>query len=410
MYRAPDSRAPSPEIVPRVPTLEDVSKATGAEPDVRQSFADLPAQWFWTWLTGKPASGQEPRWRHKPWTYLAMIAASLLGSVMLGLFALDAAPIGLLLLPVSWILTVHGARALQVSPVHYCVHGTFSRSERINRIVGEIISTFLMITPYPDYKRQHGEEHHGRDLATITDPDVRFLRILGFEPGATFASLRRHLRTRPIAPSFHWAFLKARIIPNLGRTAGRNRRLAAWTFVIAMVIAITFTGAWIPFLVLWIFPLTALYHVSSLWQFTSEHLWLRVNVPGEPRRITLHRLTSGRFCGEPAPGPEVTGGARVLAWLRWFARMLLIHLPSRLFVLAGDLAVHDWHHRHAKGNWRHGPYERQRDLEAGRQNYTEVWGLKAAVDRVLRFWSELPPQVAAPKMTEQEEFEQFSSM
>lgn len=409
MSRAPDSRALSPNIVQRVPTLKDVNKAT-PEPDVRQSFARLPAQWFWTWVSGKPATAQDPRWRHTPWTYLALIVASLLGSVLFGLFALQIAPLGLLLLPLSWILTVHGARALQVSPVHYCVHGTFSRSERTNTIVGEIISTILMITPYPEYKRQHGEEHHGRELATITDPDVRFLRILGFEPGATLASLRWHLRTRPIAPSFHWAFLKARVIPNLGRVAGTKRRLAAWTFVIAMLAVVALTGTWVEFLVVWVFPLTILYHVSSLWQFTSEHLWLRVNVPGEPRRVTLQRLTSGRFCGEPAPGSEVAGTARAFAWVRWLMRMLFVHLPTRLFVLAGDLTVHDWHHRHAKGRWRHGPYERQRDLEAGRPNYTEVWGLKEAIDRVMRFWSELPPQAGTVEMSDEEKFEQFSSM
>lgn len=406
MHRAPNGRASSPTIAPPACSNEKVA----SEPHVRESFAGIPGQWFWTWLTGKPAPGQESRWRHTPWGYLAVTLAGLVGGILLGVTGLALAPGGIVLMPASWILTVHGARVLQVSIIHYAVHGTFSSNERVNTIVGEVLSTLLLISPYPEYKRQHGEEHHGRQLATLNDPDVKFLRILGFEPGAPLASLRRHLRTRPISPTFHWAFLKARLQPNLGAGASGKRRLAAWWVVIAQVAVVCATGVWLEYLILWIVPLTVLYHVSSLWQFTSEHVWLRVDVPGEPRRVTLQRLTSGRFCGEAAPGPDIVGIARRFAWLHWFTRMLLLHLPTRLFVLAGDLSQHDWHHRHAKGSWRNAPYERQRDIDAGRPNYKEVWGPAAAIDRILRFWSELPPQPHRASMSEQEKREQFAAM
>lgn len=405
---------------PRCRTQCERGSANPDDHDVRGSFAHLLAQWFWTWLTGKPAHGQQPRWRLSTRNYLIAIVASLMLSVLVGLFALHTAPIGLLLLPISWILTVHGARALQVTVVHHCAHGTFASKVAINTVVGEVISTALMIAPYPDYKGSHvgkknddgshNPTHHGRDLATINDPDVVFLRILGFEPRATLTALRRHLRTRPISPSFHWKFLRARTRPNLGGPASMKRRFIAWTYVVAVLTAIALTGTWIEFLVVWVFPMTILYHVSSLWQFLSEHLWLRVDVPGEHRRITLQRLTSGRFCGEAAPGPDVTGSKRAVAWLKWTVRMLLVHLPSRLFVLAGDLPVHDWHHQNAKGDWRNGPYERQRDVNAGRRNYTEVWGLGAAVDRVLEFWSQLPPQYEPVEMSDEDQREQFGSM
>lgn len=357
---------------------------------VRDSFKHLPLQGFWTWLSGKPASGQQPLWTQTSWTFLSCMLATLVVGVLLGALALWSAPFGLPLLIPGWLLIVSGARGLQASVVHYAVHSTFSRREWVNTWVGEFVSTWLMLAPFPEYRREHRDEHHGRELATEQDPDVIMLRHLGFEPGTPFKVLWRRLWTTPFSPLFHWRFLSARVGSNFGRKVALRRRLAAAGLVAAQLVAVAVTGTWMEFLLLWMVPLSLVYHTSALMQFASEHLWLRVNVPGESRALTLQRLTAGRFSGEAAPGPETTGFARVIAWMQWLARMMLIHLPARLFVLPGDLPQHDWHHRHARGNWKSAVYERQRDIDAGRPNYSEVWGLGTALKRVFMLWSELP--------------------
>jgi hypothetical protein len=141
--------------------------------------------------------------------------------------------------------------------------------------------------------------------------------------------------------------------------------------------------------------MTVGHHVSSLLQFTSEHRWLRVRDPAEPRRLYLARLTSGRFSGEAPPPAGLPSMHRALAWARWVARMALVHLPTRAYVLVGDLPVHDWHHRMINRDWPDAFYARQRDLEGGcpgwPEPYTEVWGLVSAINAVFQVLSTVPP-------------------
>jgi hypothetical protein len=112
-------------------------------------------------------------------------------------------------------------------------------------------------------------------------------------------------------------------------------------------------------------------------------------------KLVLARLTVGRFVGEPIPSSGLSLGPWLWAWGRWLARLLLLHVPSRLCVLMGDLCQHDWHHRHPRGDWSNAGYARQRDRAAGcpgwPEAYREVWGLGNAIDAVFEGLASLPP-------------------
>ena len=376
---------------------DEQSSSTAAEdPDVRETFARLPFQIFWTWLSGKPARGEPRRWKPNAWTHFATALASLLAGVGLSTWILLTG--SLVLLPgllFSWLLIVHGARVLQVTIIHHAAHKNLSGSVRRDRILSEAISTVLVIQGFEAYHKDHVGTHHTKHLATLDDPDLKFILALGLKPGMTREELWRRLALTPFSIRFHRLFLSARIRANFGRDISMSRRLASVAFAAIIVTSVIVTGTWLELLISWVFPMTILYHVSALLQFMSEHKWLRVDVPGATRKLTLARLTAGRFMGERAPISGSKGLRAVVAWTQWLARMALIHLPARAFVIVGDLPAHDWHHRHAYDNWTVAAYERQHDLEAGcpgwPEVYTEVWGLRCAIDAVFQLWSELPP-------------------
>lgn len=375
---------------------EQSSSVAPDDPDVRETFSRLPFQVFWTWLSGKPAFGESAPWKPSAWTHLSTAIGSLLAGVVLSTWIVSTGSLALLPgLLISWLMTVHGARVLQVTIMHHAVHKNFSRNPRVDRILSEAISAALIIQDFQAYRKDHVGTHHTKHIATIDDPDLKFILALGFRPGMTRRELWRRLALTPFSIRFHRLFLSARIRANFGRDISLPRRFASAALCAILLTPVLLTGTWLELLFSWVFPMTVLYHVSALLQFMSEHKWLRVDMPGETRKLTLARLTAGRFMGEPAPIIKSRGLAAILAWARWLSRMAVIHLPARVFVIVSDLPAHDWHHRHAYHDWTAAAYERQRDLEAGcpgwPEVYTEVWGLRNAIDAVFRLWSELPP-------------------
>ena len=99
--------------------------------------------------------------------------------------------------------------------------------------------------------------------------------------------------------------------------------------------------------------------------------------------------------GEAVPKTEYVNNLEAgLLWLAWGMRMTFIHLPTRLFVLPGDLCQHDWHHRAKFGDdWPNASYTRQNalaNLTPNDEPYFEVWGMANAIDAVLESLSGIP--------------------
>ena len=106
-------------------------------------------------------------------------------------------------------------------------------------------------------------------------------------------------------------------------------------------------------------------------------------------------IVTAPCCGDVTTENVRASPSRSLAWMAWTARMVLVHLPSRLFVAPGDLPNHDFHHRLPKGDWANSAYARRDDglanTETGRwPDYTERWGFAAAVGETFGLLASLP--------------------
>lgn len=147
---------------------------------------DMWLQAILTWMTGKPYRGQKPLFHQTPLTQFVTALFSLFDSVAVSwAIVAHSSPIYWLFLPISWLFTVGGARKMQVCIYHQAVHYNVSGNKIADRILGELISTILLIQDFESYRRDHMEDHHGKNFGTPKDPDVEFLLELGFRPGMT---------------------------------------------------------------------------------------------------------------------------------------------------------------------------------------------------------------------------------
>ncbi|MDI3289008.1 fatty acid desaturase [Polyangium sp. 15x6] len=357
--------------------------------DVRGTMSVLPGicQPFLTWLTGKALPGQKAS-NHSPHGHLLVPGAFVIVGVAASA-ALVSRGLGMQLglLPLTWLVTVSGARKLQLMIVHQCAHGTFSGSRRVNELVGAALSLLLTIEPFKRYRAKHIELHHAQHHMTRRDPTVVFLfDKVGLRPGMSKPELWRRLLLTLVSPRYHLGMTAERIA-SVAR--GSPSELAAyvifWGAVLAIVVIL---GAELVFAVAWLVPIVLLYNVSSCLRLSSEHLWpAPVAERQPPGRALVASYSTGIFLGEATPSPELGGISAAVAWARWALRMLFVHLPARLFVLVGDTPCHDYHHRHPRSReWMNYAYARQKDIDAGAPGwppYTEVWGFVPALDAAL---------------------------
>jgi hypothetical protein len=252
---------------------------------------------------------------------------------------------------------------------------------------------------FTTYQRDHVGSHHGKDFATMNDPDVVTLtKLMRIKPGMSKKELRSCLLKGLVSPGLHFTFLKFRLRTNF-LSCPNYRKVCSISYAFALLFLVAVTHQWRELVWAWLFPLIVPYQISAVLQFCSRHFWLQPKEYGEIPRDYIARLTVGRFCGEAAPSPDLTLPNALVSWSVWWFRMLCIHLFWRLFVLVNSLPEHDWHHRHpASRLWAIGPFERQRDIDAGHPawpEYEEVWGFLNSVDLAFEMWSKLPSQAGA---------------
>lgn len=374
--------------------------------DPREAMKErLPgwAQGLLTQFTGKAHTGQRPGRRRTAMEHFAVPAGYLVFGVWGACAAWDAGPAWWPLLPILFGFTVGGARHLQVNTVHECVHRQFTGYAVLDAAVAELVTTVLMIQDFWGYRADHLRHHMARHIASLRDPDMQFLYLLGIRPGMPRRELWRRLLWTVVSPRFHWLFLRARLRANFV-TCPVYRRVMSVAWWAAVLGAVAYWDAWVPFAVCWALPMGPLYHVSALLQFTSEHRWGLRRAPGQTTREYYAAVSHGRFLGAAPPPRGLPLAHRTLAWVGWAGRMAG-HGYVRLAVVVADLPVHDDHHRNAGSPaWPDAIYERQRKREAGGEgwpDYTDVWGLKAAIDRVFATLSRadpVPPEVARKVM------------
>ncbi len=349
----------------------------------RETMRVLPVvlQPFLTWLTGMPLDDQKPTFLWSSIGRAGWTALVLAGGIGLGWFGLvEFAWYSLPLLLVSWILTTGAMRLFYVVIEHVCTHGIFSRSVVANRVMGETISTLLWATPFEIFRKDHRIHHSATRLQV--DPDVHFILSTGFRTDMTEKQFWNYLVVTLLSPKFHFLYFLGRL--KLNYTGQPYRVTMSVGYAIATLCFLVVTGLWLEWAVLWFFPASVLFQISSLINYHSEHRW--------PLRQKLERaekahLSYGRFCGDPVPDGDT------LAWVVWWLRLFTIHLPYRLFVLVGDLPQHDLHHRRPGSDWANAAFVRRDDAKKKHHlwgaDYTEVWGtmldhLKASIEHTNR--------------------------
>ena len=350
---------------------------------IRTTYAAAFPRWsqpFWTFITGKPGTGERAPFVPGSWLYLAVALAfcfaGIAGSLLLATRWTRLA----WLMPLSVGATLYGSRLLILTIAHQCAHLRFCAGQRRNRLVHDLLSTVLCSQNFEAYRLDHFHVHHALDaFGTYKDPVLMLIRQLGFTERLTRAQLWRRLAWTCISPYFHSLYLRNRLRSNFlaQRPARRAMAVAWWSGLLALVVLR-------PELRLALFlayglPVLLLYNISAFLELICEHTWMRPLSSQTPRQRSSE-LIWGRFCGDAVPA-----GAGALAWLRWGLRMVLYHLPCRLLVLTGDAPQHDFHHvAPTHPRWTASAYARSELIDAGRMEDREVWGLFEAINIVFR--------------------------
>jgi fatty acid desaturase len=352
--------------------------------DPRISMQHLPMllQPFLTWVSGKPMVGQIAQ-RRNPFLYLFKVLALLGFGVFSSVIAVKLQGFGLLLLIFSWMITVSSARQLQVVVVHHCAHKNFSGHRKLDKWIGRIVSALMFFRDFDGYERSHTDHH--RNPLDADDETVKFLRHLtGIEPGKHLTELWRRLWISLISPKFHIQFLVARLISSLLVSSLIHRTLS-WLCLLSVLFLMEACNAWLIFWVAWVFPLTVLYQVSTLLRLCSEHIWLPVGFDAKRNKSRYSQATVGIFLGDPVPSSGSSVVMSLSQWILWWSKLLIVHLPMRIFVLVGDTSCHDYHHRYpGSDDWANAVFTRQQDVDAGCPGwlnpYREVVGLFTAIN------------------------------
>lgn len=372
--------------------------------DIRESMRVLPSalQPFMTWLTCKPLSDEKP-WKLTPIHHFTGAALSLVGGAAFGAALVTLSGFWLLLLPVAWLLTVHGTRKLRAVIVHQCAHSNCFKSQAVNDVVGEVISIVTFTQNYEPYKREHISGHHSTKHMTVEDPTVAFLlRMIGARAGMSREELWGLLKKRISSPAFHFKFLRIRLLSNF-KEASVWHSVGMFLFWGSLLAVTAVTGAWLQLLLAWILPLTFPLHISECLRLSGKHVFPERDAEKRGRQ-ELGAFTHGIFVGEPVPDRGLPFFRRMAAWGGWWLRVFFYHLPSRMLVLVGDAPCHDYHHRRPKSkDWSNYIFARQAEVLNPAPDwpaYTEVWGVAAAIDATFASLSTADPAQYEVKATE----------
>jgi fatty acid desaturase len=368
-------------------------------PDPRRDMAErLPQaiQPFLTWLTAKPAPDEPVR--EKPGTrFVAIALLQIVCGVALTAWAAAAAPVAMacILVPLGLLLTTSGLGLVQVVVFHHCSHGTVFANAHTNAAVGRLVSALLLFKHFDAYKREHMLHHSHNKLLTDEDEFADFVfGTCGLVAGVSRRALWRRVILSLFSPLFHaqFAYRRARAALLTADRAHNRAGLGFWAFVIGAGLASGHAGL---VLLAWVFPVTVLLQIATVFRILCEHCFPDEAVIAERGRDLPHHATSGVFAGRIPPSPHLSGRQRAVAWTIWWADMLTVQLFVRVFVLVGDAPCHDYHHRRpASRRWTSYIQARQVEVARARDNgaadFSDTWGLFRAVDITLRSLASKP--------------------
>lgn len=357
----------------------------------------MPRSLALTYLTGRPHTGQRgPRLR--PGHHVVAGFVSMFGGLVLSCWALAGLLDGVWwfapVLVAGWAVSLHGMRNLRMMVYHQAAHRNLWARPSLDRPLGRVIAGLLMVQDFERYSAEHVADHHAVHHMTVRDPTVQaFLIGLRLSPGMSPRQMWARVLWTLVNPVFHARFLIGRIRSYFQPAAPLTRYATAGAYL-AVAVALVWTGWWPFALVCWVWPLTVPYQVSNTLRLCVKHTFPSPAMTRRKGSDYFGGLTNAIFIGEAAPGPG-HGLAHIGRWARWWARMLLLHFPSRYLVLTGDTVCHDFHHRRPMSReWAGYVFERQADADAGHPGwppYRAVWGLVPAIGVVFASLSAADP-------------------
>lgn len=373
---------------------------------IRNSMRALPGfmQPFLSWLTAKPLPEDLDRVRVLKPMHHILVSAGLIasGALLAGLGYLHG-NVALWLL--GFVVATGGIKQMQVMICHNCAHDMVFESREKNLTVGRIISGALMLKPFDTYKHEHTLHHSSKTLLTDDDDTLSYLQsVVGLKPSDSITTMWTKLVSTAFSPlailrSF-WGRLKA-------SATAPNRRVSALTllFWASLALLSIALGHFDLFMMAWVVPVFAGYHISTTFRLAAEHTWPSVEVLERRGIDFICESTTAVFIGEELHIPEGAGIVRRYAHIGlWLIKMLAFHLFIRLFVMVGDTPCHDFHHRRPRSKeWPNYITARERDRIEGSKpfptNYGENWGYINAVTTNFRNFQRALPYYAARNAT-----------
>lgn len=354
----------------------NVKNLSQTEVDIRDSFARFPnfIQNIITFISGKAIAHEKPFIHITPVSAITIDFLKLFLGIFSSLYFISLQDPLWYLLPLSYILTVNGARSL-ASDAHYGAHGCITAHKKIDFWIGDIISTLILSQNMTTYANPHTKGHHSKDgISTVDDPDIGLLFMLNFKPQQSIRWYWIKMLCCCISPQFHLSYFFVRIKTNLIDCP--NLRMFMTIIIHSLILKIIHIyDLWIGFLIAVIIPLILLIPISALLQFCCEHVWLAQRIEGETTKHFIRRLSHGRFCLIMAPPANQPFIQNSIHWARWSIQMLF-PLFCRFFILVSILPSHDYHHRKAQQlQWPMEPYLRQADIDAGEKDYKNYYNI-----------------------------------
>ncbi len=302
-----------------------------------------------------------------------------------------------LFIVLGWLLVVGGARRFQVEVSHYGIHYRIFKVKILNRVLVELVSTVFCVQDWNGYWEDHIQGHHKGDVfCGPNDADWKFLQRLGLRAGMSRRACWYWLFTTALSPAFHIIFFATRLKANFV-SPSVWRKLMAIVWWAGLLAAVNSLDVWFYFAIFWLVPLTVLYQISALVQFTSEHFWGAPFIEGESARTRQARLSHARYCLSPLPdrADYASTASFILGLVLWVGVTLVVDVPARIACIVGDLPVHDRHHRFAGDErWAEAMYRPEED---GALKSAESWGLISALNSVFDHISSLPEDAPSGK-------------
>jgi hypothetical protein len=380
-------RKPTDDYPTDTPVIHDPLTRADQEKRDAMNVGFLRHPWvqrYITWQTGLPHTGQELRHRHNLENLNAALICLVLGFTGVGL-ALRAQTCWLaasLLLVISWGLVLAALRSFRLPNRHVAAHGELTGSARRDRLVGQALSSFLLLAPMGVYQRAHVTDphrahHRWRTLLSWGEPTFMELRDLGFKPGAPKKDNWRHLwRGLLFSPLFYGRCLHQALRDTFfsGTPSERCFSLVLWA---ALIGGAALTSNLTVLLVAYGLP-RILFETCQVLRVLIEHIFLdpgTLNTPASYRRKTWAVILAKPF---PDLSAETSVWRRRWLLSGWIIAMIS-YQPARWFVCTGDTCNHPTHHIRPGASFANHERERMELIKNGVPIYSH-WGLITAID------------------------------